>query len=312
MAGVAQRHRLWMQMLMVFGVIILLGGVALGLPRSFKPEVRCPQGPTAAKTQSKLWFNDGVWWGILFNGSSEEFHIYRYDRTEDTWSDTGTLVDARNTSRADALWDDGHLYVLSAGTEASLEKDSARILRYSYNPSTARYSLDKDFPVTVTEGGIEAITIAKDTTGKLWASYMQDVGDDLRRVYVTHTLDGEDARWAEPFTPSLSGTVGNSDDVAGVVAFGSQVGLAWSNQNDEGGESGFYFATHDNGAPDDEWRPDGIVKGSGWANDHLNLKADSEGRVYVALKTRWDRIDRELDKPFSMLWVRGPNGGWAD
>ena len=297
-------------MVMVVGVIILLAGVALGLPRSFKPEVRCPQGPTAAKTQSKLWFNDGVWWGVLFNGSSEEFHIYRYDRTEDTWSDTGTLVDARNTSRADALWDDGHLYVLSAGTEASLEKDSARILRYSYNPSTARYSLDKGFPVTITEGGMEAITIAKDTTGKLWASYMQDVGDDLRRVYVTHTLDGEDARWAEPFTPSLSGTVGNSDDVAGVVAFGSQVGLAWSNQNDEGGESGFYFATHDNGAPDDEWRPDGIVKGSGWANDHLNLKADSEGRVYVALKTRWDRIDRELDKPFSMLWVRGPNGGW--
>ena len=297
-------------MVMVVGVIILLAGVALGLPRSFKPEVRCPQGPTAAKTQSKLWFNDGVWWGVLFNGSSEEFHIYRYDRTEDTWSDTGTLVDARNTSRADALWDDGHLYVLSAGTEASLEKDSARILRYSYNPSTARYSLDKGFPVTITEGGMEAITIAKDTTGKLWASYMQDVGDDLRRVYVTHTLDGEDARWAEPFTPSLSGTVGNSDDVAGVVAFGSQVGLAWSNQNDEGGESGFYFATHDNGAPDDEWRPDGIVKGSGWANDHLNLKADSEGRVYVALKTRWDRIDRELDKPFSMLWVRGSNGGW--
>ena len=297
-------------MVMVVGVIILLAGVALGLPRSFKPEVRCPQGPTAAKTQSKLWFNDGVWWGVLFNGSSEEFHIYRYDRTEDTWSDTGTLVDARNTSRADALWDDGHLYVLSAGTEASLEKDSARILRYSYNPSTARYSLDKGFPVTITEGGMEAITIAKDTTGKLWASYMQDVGDDLRRVYVTHTLDGEDARWAEPFTPSLSGTVGNSDDVAGVVAFGSQVGLAWSNQNDEGGESGFYFATHDNGAPDDEWRPDGIVKGSGWANDHLNLKADSEGRVYVALKTRWDRIDREPDKPFSMLWVRGPNGGW--
>jgi len=46
-------------MLMVFGVVVLLAGIALGLTRSFKPEVRCPQGPTAAKTQSKLWFNDG-------------------------------------------------------------------------------------------------------------------------------------------------------------------------------------------------------------------------------------------------------------
>ena len=100
--------------------------MALGLPRSFKPEVRCTQGPTATKAQSKLWFNDGVWWGILFDGFSEEYHIYRYDRTEDTWSDTGVLVDERNTSRADALWEDGHLYVVSAGTEASLDKDSAR------------------------------------------------------------------------------------------------------------------------------------------------------------------------------------------
>src|ERR687896_1502488 len=122
MVGVAERHRLWMQMLMVLGVIVLLGGGALGLPRSFKPEVRCPQGPTAAKTQSKLWFNDGVWWGILFNGSSEEFHIYRYDDAKDAWSDTGTLVDGRNTSRADTLWDGPHLYVVSAGTETNLKK----------------------------------------------------------------------------------------------------------------------------------------------------------------------------------------------
>jgi hypothetical protein len=110
----------------------------------------------------------------------------------------------------------------------------------------------------------------------------------------------------------VAGTTGNSDDVSGIVAFGSKVGIAWSNQNDESGKSGFYFAAHDVGAPDEEWQPDGIVKGAGWANDHLNLKADSEGRVYVALKTRWDRIDRELDKPFSMLWVRDRQGGWAD
>ena len=296
-------------MLMVFGVIVLLAGVALGLPRSFKPEVRCPQGPTAAKTQSKLWFNDGVWWGILFNGSSEEFHIYRYDRTEDTWSDTGTLVDARNTSRADALWDDGHLYVLSAGTEASLEKDSARILRYSYNPSTARYSLDKDFPVTVTEGGMEAITIAKDTTGKLWATYTQ--GDELRRVYVTHTLGGDDASWVKPFVVPLRGTTVSSDDVSGIVAFGSKIGLMWGNQYDESGLSGYYFATHADGEPDDAWRLDKRVPGAGMANDHINLKADSEGRVYAVLKTRRDRIDRDLDAPYSMLWVRDQDGSWT-
>lgn len=307
-----QRNRSLIVVLGALSIVILLAGVAFGLPRSYKPDIRCPQGPTASKTQSKLWFNDGSWWGVLFEGSSEEYRIYRYDPAEEAWIDTGTLVDGRNASRADVLWEDGHLYVVSAGTESSLSDHDVRFSRYSYDASTESYSLDGGFPVKVAEGGTEAVSIARDSTDKLWASYMQDVGNDLRRVYVTHTIGGDDARWVEPFTPPLSGTTGNKDDVSGIVAFGSQVGLAWSNQNDEGGKSGSYFATHDNGTPDDEWQPDGIVKGAGWANDHLNLKTDSEGRVYVALKTRWDRIDRELDKPYSMLWVRDQKGEWTD
>jgi hypothetical protein len=299
-------------MLMVFGVIVLLAGVALGLPRSFKPEVRCPQGPTAAKTQSKLWFNDGVWWGILFNGSSEEYHIYRYDRAKNAWSDTGTLVDGRNTSRADALRDGPHLYVVSAGTEASLEKDSARFLRYTYDPSTERYSLDKGFPVTITQGGMEAITLAKAATGELWATYTQDTQDgELRRVYVTHTTDSDASNWDEPFVPPLRGTTVSTDDVSSIVAFGSKIGLMWGNQYDESGKSGYYFAIHDDGEPDDTWRQDNPVMGAGMANDHINLKADSEGRVFATLKTRRDRIDRDLDAPYSMLWVRDQDGGWT-
>jgi hypothetical protein len=309
MAGVTRRYGLWMQMLMVFGVIVLLAGVALGLPRSFKPEVRCPQGPTATKAQSKLWFNDGAWWGILFDGFSEEYHIYHYDRTEDTWNDTGVLVDARNTSRADALWEDGHLYVVSGGTEASLEKDSARFLRYSYDPSTSRYSLDEGFPVTITKGGMESITVARDTTGKLWATYAQ--GEELRRVFVTHTSEKDDSNWVKPFVLPLRGTTVSSDDISAIVAFGSNIGLMWSNQYDESGRSGYYFAIHHDGESDDTWREDNPVMGAGMANDHINLKADSEGRVFATLKTRRDRIDRNLDAPYSMLWVRDQDGSWT-
>jgi hypothetical protein len=309
MAGVTRRYGLWMQMLMVFGVIVLLAGVALGLPRSFRPEVRCPQGPTATKAQSKLWFNDGAWWGILFDGFSEEYHIYRYDRTEDAWNDTGVLVDARNTSRADALWEDGHLYVVSGGTEASFNKDSARFLRYSYDPSTSRYSLDEGFPVTITEGGMESITVARDTTGKLWATYAQ--GKELRRVFVTHTSEKDDSNWVKPFVLPLRGTTVSSDDISAIVAFGSNIGLMWSNQYDESGRSGYYFAIHHVGESDDTWREDNPVMGAGMANDHINLKADSEGRVFATLKTRRDRIDRNLDAPYSMLWVRDQDGSWT-
>jgi hypothetical protein len=290
-------------------LIILLAALSVSLQSPIKPKVVCPTGPTAAKTQSKLWFNDGAWWGILFDGSSEEHHIYRYDDTKDAWSDTGTLVDARNTFRADALWDGPHLYVVGAGTEASLEKDSARFLRYSYNPSTEHYSLDEGFPVTIAKGGSEAVSIAKDTTDKLWATYAQ--GDDLLRVYVTHTLKGDDSRWVEPFVPPLEGTTVDADDVSAIVAFDSQIGLMWSNQYDESDEAGYHFATHKDGYPDEEWRSDNPVLKSTMSNDHINLKADSEGRIFAATKTRFDRIKRGLDKPYIVLWVRNHGGEWT-
>ena len=195
-------YRVWKMLIAGVGAFVLLTSVAFGLQSPIKPKAPCPTGPTAAKTQSKLWFNDGTWWGIFFDGSSEEHHIYRYDRTKDAWSDTGTLVDARNTFRADVLWDGPHLYVVGAGTEADLEKDSARFSRYTYDPSTQRYSLDEGFPVTIAKGGSEAVSIAKDTAGKLWATYAQGERH-LLRVYVTHTVGGEDSSWVKPFVPPL-------------------------------------------------------------------------------------------------------------
>jgi hypothetical protein len=41
--------------------------------------------------QSKLWFNAGLWWGVLFDRPSEEYHIYRYDWASHPWNDTDTL-----------------------------------------------------------------------------------------------------------------------------------------------------------------------------------------------------------------------------
>ena len=293
-------------------MLLMLTGVLFVLQSSLKPEISCPTGPTAAKTQSKLWFNDGVWWGILFDGSSEEYHIFRYEGAKGTWSDTGTVVDGRNSSRADALWDGPHLYVVSAGTQASSKKDSARLLRYTYDPSTERYSLDGGFPVTIAEGGTEAISLAKAEGGELWATYTQDTRDGgLRRVYVTHTVGGEASNWVEPFVPPLRGTTVSTDDVSAVVAFGTKVGLMWGNQYDESGKSGYYFAVHRAGEPDDAWREDDPVMGASMVNDHINLKADSEGRIFAATKTRRDRIDRDLDAPYGVLWVRDRQGTWT-
>ena len=62
--------------------------------------------PTADKPQSKLWFNDGLWWATMFHSGSGTWHIYKLNWPSQ-WVDTGTVIDTRATSRADALWDDG-------------------------------------------------------------------------------------------------------------------------------------------------------------------------------------------------------------
>ena len=56
--------------------------------------------PTASKPQSKLWFAQGRWWGVLNDPVSNDFRIHVLDTSTQPWSNTGVLVDARNGSRA--------------------------------------------------------------------------------------------------------------------------------------------------------------------------------------------------------------------
>src|SRR5207237_334552 len=70
---------------------------------------------TGERPESKLWWNDGSWWGSLFDPLTLAYHIYRLDAATQTWVDTGTALDSRTWSKADALWDSsaGKLYVVS-------------------------------------------------------------------------------------------------------------------------------------------------------------------------------------------------------
>src|SRR5262245_56421444 len=61
--------------------------------------------PTGEKPECKLWFNDGSWWGSLWNDTVSDNHIYRLDLANQTWIDTSTTLDPR-TSKADVLWDE--------------------------------------------------------------------------------------------------------------------------------------------------------------------------------------------------------------
>lgn len=46
--------------------------------------------PTGTKrAESVLWFNDGLWWGNLWDEVSSYCHIFRFDPVQQKWLDTG-------------------------------------------------------------------------------------------------------------------------------------------------------------------------------------------------------------------------------
>ncbi len=280
------------------------------------------QIPTADKPQSKLWFQDGTWWGLLYRPSVHATRIHRLDKATQKWLDAGTTVDARPTARADALWDGSKLYVVSGTTVESewgspastsdLDSGSAELSRFSYDPATKTYTRDAGFPVTVYRGSSESITLAKDSTGKLWITYTRD-----SKVWVNRSLDSDSA-WGTPFVLPVKGVDVHYDDISAVVSFadseGPKVGLMWSNQNI--GHKRFYFSEHADGAADEAWKPSVAAFGGGIAgcsggcgNDHLNLKqlmTDGSGRIFAAVKT----AKQQSDLPLVALVVRDRHGAW--
>jgi PKD repeat protein len=256
--------------------------------------------PTGAKPESKLWFNDGSWWAVMFDTATDDNHIFRLDRSTQSWLDTGVLVDPRDGSRSDTLWDGEHLYVAShIFTNGAALGDGAKVWRYSYSPTTG-YSLDTGFPVAINGMKTETLVMDQDSSGQLWAVWVQ-----AGEVYVNRSLD-DDRTWGTPFVLPAAGATGlTADDIASLVAFGGKIGVMWSHQ----GDPAFYFATHRDDQDDVTWQPtEAALQGGHLADDHINLKAAADGRVFAAVKTS----ETTVKSPLNLLLARDPDSGlWS-
>lgn len=293
-------------------VSILIGGnfiqnteaasLAVSSYRDFSYSAASVSAPTGQKPQSKLWFNDGIWWGSLFNKSTDNYEIYKLNLATQQWTSTGVIIDSRNTSSADTLWDGSHLYIVSAGTAVSDNTASAKVVRYSYNSVNKTYTQDSGFPVTLsTAGGMETIVIAKDTNNTLWVAYTKN-----SKVYAAHSTTN-DTVWTAPYLINTTGSNNlTSDDIASVIAYGNKVGIMWSNQNDQK----IYFAAHTNGTADTQWSLSIALQGASMADDHINMKTDSQGQVYAVTKTSRNDVSTASTEPIIVLSVLNTAGVW--
>lgn len=266
---------------------------------------------TGEKPESKLWWNDGSWWSVLFDTASQTHHVFRLDRSIEQWVDTGTIVDNRPKTRSDVLWDGTKLYVASHlradSSTAAASGNPARLYRLSYDPASRLYAVDNGFPVQINNYSSETLTLDKDSTGVLWATWTQGT-----KVYVNNT-NGDDTAWGTPFVPAVTAATSlAADDISAVVAFGSEIGVMWSNQT----ASAIYFAIHADGAARSTWTASRTaVQGPKSADDHINLKslqADPSGRVFAAIKTSLDDAGSSSSAPQILLIARDPaTGEWT-
>ena len=265
--------------------------------------------PTGAKrAESVLWFNDGSWWGNLWDTRTLDFHIFRFDQTRDLWVDTGVTTDTRANTHHDVLWDGNTLYIASHlfvadGVPAAAGFPST-LRRYSYNASTQRYT-QLGSSTQINNQKTESLVIDKDTTGRLWATWQQG-----NRIFLNDTgTDG--ATWGTPF-PLPGGDV-SVDDTSSLIAFGrGRMGVMWSRQSagSPAASDGFYWSTHTDGASETDWtEPVAAVSGARTGDDHMNLKwmDSSGGRVFAAVKTSFS----SAAQPLFQLLSLDATGAWT-
>jgi hypothetical protein len=269
--------------------------------------------PTGEKPQSKLWFNDGFWWGVMYNkaSSSKHYEIYRFNWATDTWTTTGVMVDARTKSSADALWTGSKLYTVSNLPPGASGDANIYLMRFSYNSTAKTYSVDSGFPVAVHNRKVETAVIDRDSTGKLWVTFTDANSSGGRNAYVTHTTIN-DTSWITPYVVPVAGAnTLKSDDISTIVAYSGRIGVMWSNQTD----STVYFAYHPDGTADNNWISNPAVQGPKYADDHINIKslqADSTGQLFAVVKTSLNDVEPSTSsKPLVLLLQLDNQGSWS-
>lgn len=222
--------------------------------------------------------------GVLWNTSSLNFRIFRFNSATSSWADTGVVTETRANTHHDVLWDGKTLFVASYrfvndGLPAEANFPTT-LRRYSYDSATKKYtSLGSS---TINNYKVEVLTIDKDSTGRVWATWQQG-----NKIWLNVTgTDGQ--TWGTPFQHPSSMSNVSVDDTSAVIAFGpGKMGVMWSRQVGDATD-GMYWSFHDDGASNSAWSaPVAAVSGLRSSDDHMNLKwlDSSGGQVFAAVKT---------------------------
>jgi hypothetical protein len=259
-----------------------------------------PTEPAGVPLQSRLWTIEGRWWAAMVEPVSREMRIYQLSLDGSTWSDTGVLLDERAGAMVDALWSGDQLYVASAVPGRSTS-NGVRVTRFSREPG-GRFVLDPNFPVRLTERGVSAVSVARDTSGRLWAAFVQDA-----RVVVANSA-GDEAVWDASRPVAGATTVGPSDVAALVTDGTGRIGLVWS---DTAARSVLFAGREVRDAPD-RWSPPEVAfEGLPLADEPISVAAGKDGSIFVVIETAVaDAPGANQTEPGTVILSRDRAGTW--
>jgi len=331
MPDLARRRGVWARAAISFltslCVLVLLPGRASAFPPKLSPSgqvdfaygssVESAGGAaTAYKPESKLFYTgDGTaeavrWWAVLgTSGPSPAAGVHLWQLVNHDWVETLQLPGADPWAKADTVFDGSTLFVSTRDNQptagANARESDLYEIPYRGNGTWGTVS----GPFRITTDDLETLTIAEDSTDRLWATYEVN-----RTIRVGYTAPG-----GTSFTFfTVSVTKVESDDISAVTAFGGdEIGVYWSDQTAKKD----FFAVH----------PDGSAPTSGWsietaygggvgscpttnsdlcADDHLNVKVSGD-EVFVAIKTSLNNTPGAPGDPLIVLIHRSASGVWS-
>ncbi|MBD1397731.1 T9SS type A sorting domain-containing protein [Pontibacter sp. JH31] len=251
---------------------------------------------TREKQQSKVFTYADKHWSIL--ASSTGTHLWRLDGS--AWVKALELV-TRN-SRADYAIDGDVVHILLySGT-------SSQFVSIKYNKAANKFEKwdQNKLPVSINlEEGVQIASVDRDKTGRMWIA-----STGLNGTVNLRWSDTPYTTWSSPIVIA-NGL--KEDDAAAVIAMPhqNQIGVLWSNQNTKR----WGFKVHRDGDSPTSWSQDevpasqsALSTGSGMTDDHMSMKVASDGSLFCAIKTGYNREGL----PLIALLVRRPTGLWEN
>ncbi len=308
-----------------FGASLLLlvlagAGVAAAADIGHEDFTAAGDAVTGSKPESKLWYNDGKWWASMWSTApTPGFFIYRLNTATETWTGRTTALDNRvrdprrhPLGRDPAVRRVAERRARTAAAPGSGTNRETRLYRFSYNAGTDTYTLDGGFPASMrTEHPERDASSSPRTRPGCSGPRGPSQDGDVNQVYTNHTV-GNDTTWSTPGGAARSlRPTSTIDDISSIIAFTvageHRIGVFWSNQDDDED----YFAWQVDGGADDDWTLEtASAPATGNphpADDHMNLKTDSSGRVYAVVKTS----NMSGSQPLIQLLVRATGGAWS-